>query len=143
MGSAEVPPISRIPSMGNHGMSMDFRNKTADLRVTVRHLSRPHHLDAVLLSLTSYGPLVSDRNCAFTDCSRECVQRGAQITGPSPHHRILVISLLGQPKGPVPIRSGTQRLVVMARGASSKGTGDPQGSPAPSPWVWRAVSRTP
>jgi hypothetical protein len=24
MGSAEVPPISRIPSMGNHGMTWGF-----------------------------------------------------------------------------------------------------------------------
>ena len=45
--------------------------------------------DADLFSVTSYGALASDRNCAFTDCSRECMQRGAQIAGPSPHHRVL------------------------------------------------------
>src|ERR1700730_15451007 len=107
---------------------MDFRNKTADLQVTVRHLSRPHHLDAYLFSLTSYGPLASDRNCAFTDCSGECVQRGAQITGPSPHHRVLPISLLGWPKGS-PNSFGPPAGYCDGRGASSRGTGDPDDRP--------------
>ena len=120
---------------------MDFRNKTADLQVTVRHLSRPHHLDADLFSLTSYGPLASDRNCAFTDCSGECVQRGAQITGPSPHNPVLPIPYLGGRRA-VPIRSGAQRLIVMY-GREFKRNGRPRGSPAPSPCVWRAVSRHP
>src|SRR5437879_2586701 len=58
---------------------MDFRNKTADLQVTVRHLSRPHHLDADLFSLTSYGPLTSDGSCAFTDCSAECMTAESRL----------------------------------------------------------------
>src|SRR6266436_9075179 len=112
---------------------MDFRNKTADLQVTVRHLSRPHHLDADLFFLTSYGPLTSDGNCAFTDCSAECLQRGAQIAVPAPHHRVLAISLLGPPEGSSIVQAGRE----------FKRNGRPRGSPAPSPCVWRAISRAP
>src|SRR6266436_1249314 len=106
---------------------MDFRNKTADLQVTVRHLSRPHHLDADLFSLTSYGPLTSDGNCAFTDCSAECLQRGAQITA-----RALIIGFLRFPydgRRTSPSSFGSPAAYRDGTGASPKGTGDPEDRP--------------
>ncbi len=108
-------------------MSIDFRNKTADLQVTVRHLSRPHHLDADLFSLTSYGPLTSDGNCAFTDCSAECLQRGAQITA-----RALIIGFLRFPydgRRTSPSSFGSPAAYRDGTGANPKGTGDPEDRP--------------
>jgi hypothetical protein len=113
-------------------VSMDFGNKTAGFQVTVRHLSQPHHLDDDLFSVTSYGPLASDGNCVFTDCSRECLTAERRL-----RTRAHIIGFLRFPY----LATGGQ--LSRSGGARVQRNGRPRGSPAPSPCVWRAISRTP
>src|SRR4029077_18193433 len=105
---------------------MDFRNRTADLQVTVRHLSRPHHLDADLFSLTSYGTIgIRRKLCVYGLFWSVSATRSAD-NGPSPNHRVLAISLLGRPEDQSPVRSGAQRLLVMGRARIQKERATPR-----------------
>jgi hypothetical protein len=143
IGTAEVPPIrSARPWVGvvSHGISwvsIVFRNKTVDFEMAVVCQFQPHHLVADLLLLTS------GRDIRATSCPRGIACRSSPCSAIAAPRQFPIRSApcsvrrarLTPPRSAVseaPVATMPIQLPGCFPG-DPKGTGDPMGSPAPSP----------